>query len=288
MRALLVILGAAAALHAGAAFAGPYAPAAGQAGSTAVAADDPRILGWATGFENLVRGPMDISDAASPLASFGSGESALGASNARLSNGAPSTSTSSVVSLGDGGSITLSFAFPLRNGNGADFAIFENSFNDTFLELAFVEVSSDGVHFFRFPSVSLTQTGVQIDQADDLFGAVDPSDIDGLAGKYRVGYGTPFDLGLLSGRVGLNIDRVTHLRLVDVVGSILPEYARYDDDPAGAHIINDPWTTPFSSGGFDLDAVAVLHQSVPEPGSLLLLGAGLAGLAGMRRPRGGR
>ncbi len=32
--------------------AGPYAPAAGQVGSTAIAHDDSAIISWATGYEN--------------------------------------------------------------------------------------------------------------------------------------------------------------------------------------------------------------------------------------------
>jgi hypothetical protein len=29
------------------------------------------------------------------------------------------------------------------------------------------------------------------------------------------------------------------------------------------HQINDPWPTPFPTGGFDLDAVGVIHQKQP-------------------------
>ena len=61
-----------------------------------------------------------------------------------------------MVSLGKGGSITLSFDPPVSNGDGWDFAVFENGFEDTFLELAYVEVSSDGVVFVRFDNASLT------------------------------------------------------------------------------------------------------------------------------------
>ena len=43
------------------------------------------------------------------------------------------------------------------NGNSWDFCVFENAFNDSFLELGFVEVSSNGNDFYRFPSTSFTQ-----------------------------------------------------------------------------------------------------------------------------------
>ena len=46
--------------------------------------------------------------------------------------------------------------------------------------------------------------------------------------------------------------------VVGVVGSIDPLYASYD---VNNHPINDPWPTPFSSGGFDIDASGVLHQN---------------------------
>ena len=70
-----------------------------------------------------------------------------------------------VVSLGDGGVATLTFSdsIYITNGLGNDFAVFENAFNNTFLELSFVEVSSDGENFFGFDSVSLTPTNKQVD-----------------------------------------------------------------------------------------------------------------------------
>jgi len=140
----------------GIAFAGSYAPAAGQAGSTAIYKDDPSFLAWATGVD-LVRGMADISDPTKGYASYGTPEVALGMAG----NG--------VVSLGDGGVATLTFDAPIANGDGYDFAVFENSFSDTFLELGFVEVSSDGDNFFRFDAVSETQTDTQVGG----FGSVD-------------------------------------------------------------------------------------------------------------------
>ena len=154
-----------------------YAPHAGQVSSTAIAKSSSVFIGWATGI-TVVRGPQDIANPTGPLASSGNPNDALGG-----------TSTS-VVSLGDGGSATVTFASPIANGSGFDFAVFENGFSDTFLELGFVEVSSDGINFFRFPSHSETQTTTQIGG----FGAVDCRYINNLAGKYRANFGTPFDL----------------------------------------------------------------------------------------------
>lgn len=253
--------------------AGPFAPPAGQGGSEAVAATTP--IAWATKVESLTRGPQNISNPGLGLASFGAETNALGAANATTGNG------TTVVSLGDGGQITVGFQWAITDGPGADFAVFENGVTDTFLELGFVEVSSNGSDFFRFASVSLTPTDTQVGS----FGALDATNLDNLAGKYRAGFGTPFDLAELAGVSPLlDIYHVRYVRIVDVVGSIDPAYATFDSQ---GHKVNDPWPTAFASGGFDLDAVGVLNQ-VPEPSSLALVATALvvcAGAAVTRRPR---
>ncbi|MBP5547717.1 MAG: T9SS type A sorting domain-containing protein [Bacteroidales bacterium] len=223
---------------------GPFCGAVGSEGCTAIAYNDSRIKAWATGC-TIVRGSQNLSDPDAPLVTFGSESDAVGPAT---------TSTTDVVSLGDGGSATLTFAKPIKNGDGFDFAVYENSFNDSFLELAFVEVSSDGINFVRFPATSLTQTNAQIGGN----GSVDPTFINNLAGKYRVGYGTPFDLAELADSTGIDINNITHVRIVDVVGSIDPQYGTYD---AFGHIINDPFPNNSYSAGFDLDGVAVLNQA---------------------------
>ena len=222
--------------------AGPYAPPAGQINSTAIHRDSIIFTEWASGC-SIVRGNQDINDGSLGLTSVGTDLSATEKSG---ENG--------VVSLGDGGIATLTFNSFITNGDGADFAVFENSFSDDFLELAFVEVSSDGVNFYRFESVSLTNTEVQTEG----FGATDATNIYNLAGKYRAQYGTPFDLEELSGISGLDVNAISHIRIVDVIGSINSSYASYDSQ---GNIINDPWPTPFASGGFDLDAIGVINST---------------------------
>lgn len=229
---------------------GPYAPAPGQEGSSAIAMDSSIIQSWATGVD-VVRGYIQINDtsvyaAGSNLATFGKPSSALHKAEGNSLN---------AVSLGDGGMATLTFDRLIVDGPGADFAIFENSFGDTFLELAFVEVSSDGINFSRFPSVSLSQTSTQIGPWDEI----DPTNIHNLAGKYRQGFGTPFDLSELTYNPLVDINAIRFVRIIDVVGTIDPAFATHDSQ---GNIINDPFPTPFNSGGFDLDGVAVINGNV--------------------------
>ncbi len=139
-------------------------------------------------------------------------------------------------------------------------------------ELAYVEVSSNGVDFARFPAVSLTpgRTGA--------YGTIDMSNVHNLAGKHPNAYGictgTPFDLeelaghpDVVSGKIDLNAIR--YMRIVDVPGSgdflddaVLhvdpntgPEWLNYSQN----HPIYDQWPT-WGSGGFDLEAVGVLYE----------------------------
>lgn len=207
--------------------AGPFAPAAGQPGSTAVDMSSNAIMAWATGW-------VDYQTGANCVAAWQMPEKALGPATGDVLD---------IVCLGDAGRITMTFDTFITNGPGADFAIFENGFSDTFLELAFVEVSSDGTNFIRLPNQSLTASPVPF-----VGGSVDPTNVQGLGCKYRKGYGEPFDLD------GTGIDWITHVRLVDIVGD------GSATDSVG-HAVYDPYPTT-GSAGFDLDAVAVLNGSV--------------------------
>jgi len=227
-----------------------YPPAAGQIGSTAISKDSTIFIEWANSC-NVSRGYINISDSSFEDPAYpGTNRASYG--NASDANG---IADNNAVSLGDHGTAILSFAHPIANGGGFDFAVFENSFDDTYLELAFVEVSSDGIHFVRFPSVSLTQVNTQIQS----FGTLDATKLHNLAGKYRLFYGTPFDLSDLQDSSGINIMHITHIRIVDVIGSITELYSSYDSQ---GHIVNDPFPTPFWTSGFDLDAVGVINNTL--------------------------
>jgi len=243
-----------------------FAPAAGQAGTTAIYKDSTAFTGWAVSCK-VTRGFINIEDTTetytqgdttSNRAFFGTAENAVGKPGG----------TTDVVSLGDGGTAVLTFAHPITNGTGPDFAVFENGFPaqtppyGDYLELAFVEVSTNGKRFVRFPAVSLTQDTVQVGG----FGQLNPEKIHNLAGKYVVNYGTPFDLQDIADSTGINIDSINYVRVVDVVGDIDSAYARYD---SRRNIINDPWPSPYWSGGFDLNAVGVIHEKRQPTGVVL-------------------
>ena len=219
-----------------------FAPAALQPGSTALRADSSCFINWASKC-HVQRGLKQINLPDSGYASVGSAQSAIG-----------QASTNGVVSLGDGGIATLTFDPPISDGNGFDFAIFENTFLDSFLELAFVEVSTDSQSWARLPNESLTQTKTQT----AAFGYTQPTKIHNLAGKYRHPYGTPFDLQDVAMMSNIRINEIRYVRIIDVVGSIDTLYAQRDSKN---RIINDPWPTPFASSGFDLDAVGVINQA---------------------------
>ena len=180
------------------------------------------------------------------------------------------------------GSLTLGFDVLIRDGAGPDFAVFENVLraggDQLFMELGYVDVSSDGTNFARFSSRSLQSTNVaayETQRAEDAFG---------LAGKHLNGnghsWGTPFDLGDLTcdpavrnGTVDLGAIRF--IRISDIPGT-----GHYGDGDTLPHPIYDPWET-FGSGGIDIDAIGILNAvsnyhvwtSVSGPGLITPFGA---------------
>jgi len=209
----------------------PFDPAASQPGTLAIAKDDSRIVGFAT----VV---YDVDYGEGVDARWKAPEKALGPAQGNSVD---------VTSLGEGGVITLGFDEDLSDKDGPELCVFENSFSDDFLELSFVEVASSNEVFIRFNAVSFTKSPV----AD--FGTIDPTNIEGFAGKYRQGYCTPFDLGTLrnreevaSGKVDLSAIRYVRIQDVKGDGGTL--------DCNGSPIY-DPYPTT-QSAGFDLDAIA--------------------------------
>ena len=178
-----------------------------------------------------------------------------------------------IVSLGDldqamiilgelPGSLVLGFDVTIVNGPGPDFAAFENGFisgngPNIFAELGYVEVSTDGVTFARFPSVSL------ISGQAGGYGSLDATNLYNLVGKhvnaYGDSWGTPFDLNdlaqspeVLNGSVDLN--NINYVRIVDIPGS-------GDFKDSRGNPIYDAWVT-WGSGGVDFEALGVLNSEV--------------------------
>lgn len=200
----------------------------------AVSADDPRIAAWAEGYRDYRPG-TDLDLAWSdPNKALGP---ALGAWDDALS-------------LGNGGQITMVFSAAIVDGPGADLAVFENGFSEAFLELAFVEVSSNGVDFARFPAFSRQEASV------GPYGTLDPAEVLGVAGRFRAGHGQAFDLAVLATTTEVQTGRVDlggihFVRVVDIIG-----------DGTMSDVFGQPIYDPtptYGPAGFDLEAIGALH-----------------------------
>lgn len=181
--------------------------------------------------------------------------------NSSLSLGPVTGDNFDIVSLGDltgaqiaggtlPGSITLHFVNPIRDLTGADFTVFENALlasgGGIFGELGYVEASSDGLSFVRFPSASLTPGVV------GAYGTFNPTNVFNLAGKHVNGngdsWGTPFDLAA----VGLS--SASYIRIVDIPGS-----GAFRD--SANRPIYDAWVT-IGSGGIDVEAIGAISRAM--------------------------
>jgi hypothetical protein len=150
-----------------------------------------------------------------------------------------------VVSLGDGGTITLRMDAPLIcDAPGPDLTIFENAFHSgtvdgpIFAEYGIVAVSQDGEHFVEFPYDAMTHRGLAGREPvlSNSANAIDPLDP-------SVSGGDHFDLA----EVGLAW--AAYVRITDP-GAAIPDPGNLV--PGG------------NKGGFDLDAIAALHACDPS------------------------
>jgi hypothetical protein len=227
-----------------------FHPAPGDPNSSAIKKDSSCFITWATG-GTVTRGFLNIAD--TTIVASGSNRASFG--NVNLALGPATGSVTDVLSLGDSGIATLSFDQFIMDGPGYDFAVFENGFMDNYIEMGHVEVSSDGIHFFRFPST----TEVPLDPQSSNASSTDCRMINNLAGKYRLGYGTPFDLSELPNDVNLNKFAVKFVRIIDAIGAVSGNHVTTDQFGT---IVNDPYPTPFESGGFDLEAIGVINGTL--------------------------
>ena len=232
--------------------------------------DPSEIAVWANEVDSLVRGLVDIAMPELGTVTHG---------DPLDIPGPPTGIPTDAVSLGDGGSVTLHFSTPFRDGPDFDLAVFENGISSggglLYMELGYVEVSSNGIDFARFDSLTSRTTPVfPLEEAD-------PDDYAHLAGHREAGLGSEFDLSdlsahplVLAGHVDLQA--IEYVRIIDVIG----DGSTFD---AMGSPLYDPYPTRFGTGGFDLDAVGALH--VPEPGAFAsgLLGAVFLACAVRRR-----
>jgi hypothetical protein len=138
-----------------------------------------------------------------------------------------------VVTLGNGGTITVGFASAMVDGPGPDFIVFENAFfaggdpEMPFAELATVEVSEDGEHFEAFPCTATAAPYGTCAGWHPVYANPDTNEID--ATDPEVAGGDAFDLA------EIGVARARYVRITD------------RQDLTGLN------------GAFDLDAVSIVH-----------------------------
>jgi hypothetical protein len=183
----------------------------------------------------------------------------------------PTQGSTSTVSLGRGGSITLAFIDNIiEDGPGSDFIVFENAFFKgsvpsspastchVFAEPGLVEVSADGVAFRAFPYDASALALVGQDQTPCSAIPL----LRGLAGLTPTFTGNwtvpddpavwdPSGIGGVSGAGGDAFDLAT-------VGLAEARYVRITDLDLGTGFAG-------SAEGFDLDAVVALHARPAAP-----------------------
>jgi hypothetical protein len=223
-------------------------------GTDAIHKDSSIIVSWALS-ANVERGYINIADTTLTYTEAGTTSNKAWSGNTENATG---IADGQFVSLGDSGIVVLQFENPIFNGPGPDFAVFENAifspptqFSTAFVELAFIEVSSNGIDYERFPTITNCQFTDQI----GTFEATEWSQFENLAGIYPVFYGVPFDLDEIETSL-VDKNNITHIKIIDVIGNINPDFASYDSE---GNIINDAWPTPFATCGFDIDAVGVIN-----------------------------
>lgn len=176
-----------------------------------------------------------------------------------------------VLSLGQGGNVLLGFGVTIADGPGEDLTVFENPFYfpigtfSAFSEAAFVEVSTNGVDFARFPSSYVGPPAPQ-----SAFGSLPAGTFSNLAGglpvlaNTAIGLGDAFDPTVSGGEAFdladlcgdplvasgvVDLTAIHFVRLVDVVAGV-------DADSTGQLIYDNG-----GLGSADIDAVAVLHHT---------------------------
>jgi hypothetical protein len=186
----------------------------------------------------------------------------------------------SALSLGAQGEATFGFADAIRDGEGADFIVFENAFEllaapaftdptgNSFAEVCFVEVSTNGIDFVRFPT---SYSGPNA--AHPVFGGSAIGAFDGFAGSGPVyadvgaggisplnaalAGGDAMDLADLAGEAlvlsGLvDLQNINFVRLIDVLeGTQVDSLGRTIWDDRGNDVLDSA----------DIDAICILNAA---------------------------
>jgi hypothetical protein len=176
-----------------------------------------------------------------------------------------------VVTLGVGGSVTLGFDVTLVDGPGADLTVSENAFvaggpTAVFAEVAFVEVSTDGANFARFPTRYSGPVGPL-----PPFGSSNMGTFGGLCGglpglaNVAANLIDPFDCVVSGGEAldlaELSTDPLVVQGLVDLQAI---HFVRVVDVAEGVHVDsfgNSIWDHGGATGSVDFDAVSVIHYA---------------------------
>ncbi len=223
-----------------------------------------------------VSSPLSASEFATTVAQFTPGPGASASFPASNLLGGPQggglgAGGLHVCVLGDAGSVTVGFNVVVQDGPGADFLAYENGFvvgggASVFAELAFVEVSSDGVSFARFPSSVHAATGTGMGSFAGLLGgmpvlanvatnSIPPED------PVRAG-GEAFDLAELAGDPlvvsgAVDLSAIRFVRFVDVLpgetdSNGVPIPGGGAADPDAVTVVNHPGTVTANQPVCDL------------------------------------
>ena len=180
-----------------------------------------------------------------------------------------------VCSLGTGGTLTLQMDPAVIDGAGADLMVCENAFYvlgtlQSFAEVAFVEVSSDGVHFAR---LSCNYTGP--DEPLPFFTGIHPARYRGFAGVMPVSAHPPevdpLDVTAAGGDL-FDLHELVDDPLVqaDLLDRDNIRFVRIVDVDAG-HVVDTAGHTVFDCGvgngsSCDIDAVVGLNTVQNQDG----------------------
>jgi hypothetical protein len=208
-------------------------------------------LGAPVAADRFVSGVVSFTPG--PCAGFGAALMPQVVEGAPVGGGSDHGSTA-VVSLGNGGTIVVSFgANAIVDGPGPDFIVFENPFwvagdsNDVYAEPGEVSVSDDGVTWQTFPCAPVADpqsahgTGVAAPYGSCAgWHVVWSNPANGISPvDPAVAGGDAFDLA------DLGVTHARYVRIVDKTLEACPDAGGPDDN------------------GFDLDAIAIVHAELP-------------------------